>query len=110
VIFGSNTINVIRKVNCTTLIIPENYKYAAPKEMLLALDPFDKLNGKAIRNFFKFFKHHTLRLHVLRINPHNDIYGVEADDKQNFNHSEHHQKPREIITHRGRRIHFDRHA
>jgi nucleotide-binding universal stress UspA family protein len=84
VIFGSNTINVIRKINCTTLIIPETSTYVAPKEILLALDPFDTLNGKAIRNFFNFFNHHNLKLHVLRIHPDND--GIEDEDKSNLTH------------------------
>ncbi len=83
VVFGSNTINVIRKIDCTTLIIPENFKYILPKEMLLALDPFDTLNGNVIHNFFKFFERHHLRLNVLRV--HTDP-NVETDDKHRIAH------------------------
>ena len=86
VIFGSNTINVIRNVNCKTLIIPQNFKYVAPKEMLLALDPFDRLDGTAISDFFKFIKQHTIKLNVLRINPNNNDNSIEEDDKGNLNH------------------------
>lgn len=86
VIFGSNTLNVIRNVNCRTLIIPQNCQYVVPKEMLLALDPLDILNGVAIRDFFNFVKHHHINLHVIRVKPDQEIQSIEADDKVNLTH------------------------
>ncbi|OBX27223.1 nucleotide-binding universal stress UspA family protein [Gelidibacter algens] len=85
-VFGSNTLKVIRRVNCTTLIIPENFAYVAPKEMLLALDPSDQLNGKAIADFFKFLKRHSTRLHVLRVSSESDTHELPDTDKKNLNH------------------------
>lgn len=35
---GSNTGNVIRKVKCTTLVVPENAKYVMPKEIAFPTD------------------------------------------------------------------------
>tara|TARA_R110002124_G_C8847001_1_gene506029 strand:+ start:294 stop:1127 length:834 start_codon:yes stop_codon:yes gene_type:complete len=71
VIFGSNTTNVIRKVNCPTLMIPEGFKYRNPKETLLPLDVFDTISGNAFTDILKFTKRYCKKIHVLRIKPHN---------------------------------------
>lgn len=86
IVFGSNTLKVIRRVNCTTLIIPQNFAYVAPKEMLLALDQSDQLNEEAIADFFKFLKRHSTRLHVLRVNPQSDIQVLSDTDKEHLDH------------------------
>ena len=69
VVFGSNTINIIRKVTCPTLVIPESFKFKQPKEILLPLDPIDSINNKAFTNAIEFAKHYCTKLHVLRVNP-----------------------------------------
>ncbi|MCK0131740.1 universal stress protein [Flavobacteriaceae bacterium F08102] len=76
VVFGSNTLNVIRKVECTTLIIPENYSYTTPKTILLPLDPVDTLSGNDFAEFLAFVKQHNLHVHVVR------VYNEETDDEQ----------------------------
>lgn len=86
IVFGSNTLNVIRNVDCKTLIIPENFDYTPPKSMLLALDPVDTLDGKAVRNFFRFFDNHDINLHVLRMNSSDHLKNLEYDDKESLGH------------------------
>jgi nucleotide-binding universal stress UspA family protein len=80
VIFGSNTINVIRQVQCTALIIPEGFKYQKPKEILLALDGFDSLHGRSFSELVKFIRKYKLLLHILRINPYGRTPEVELSD------------------------------
>ena len=84
VVFGSNTINVIRKVDCPTLIIPEGFKYRAPKEILLPLDVADSLNSSAFLNLVKFTKRFSEKLHLLRIKPNNEDSKEEEKDKENI--------------------------
>ena len=72
VVFGSNTINVIRKVNCPTLVIPEGFKYKQPKEVFLPLDLFDSISGSAFIDVLKFIKRFGKKLHLLRIKPNNE--------------------------------------
>lgn len=68
VVFGSNTINVIRKVMCTTLVIPQKYVYQQPpKAMLLVLDRSDQLKGTYTKTLKKFIVAHQLALHVIRL-------------------------------------------
>ncbi|WP_299396920.1 universal stress protein [uncultured Gelidibacter sp.] len=83
VVFGSNTLNVIRRVACTTLIVPEAYTYQEPKEILLALDSSDKIKGQPIVDFFKFITAHKLKTHILRCNPKvQDPHADEADRRE----------------------------
>ena len=41
ILFGSNTINVIRKVDCPLIIIPQGFKFTIPKTILYAMDHND---------------------------------------------------------------------
>lgn len=84
VVFGSNTINVIRKVNCPTLVIPEGFKYRKPKDILLPLDMFDSISGSAFMEVVKFVKRFSKKLHLLRINPHDKISEEEQKDEEHI--------------------------
>jgi len=85
VFFGSNTINVIRKVNCPTLVIPKDFNYRAPKEILLPLDLKDTLNGTAFKEVIKFTKRFGEKLHLLRITPNNEDSKEALNDRENIN-------------------------
>jgi nucleotide-binding universal stress UspA family protein len=84
VVFGSNTINVIRKVDCPTLVIPKGFKYRTPKDILLPLDLLDALSGKAFNNVIKFAKRFSKKLHLLRVKPYNEDSKEEKKDKKNI--------------------------
>lgn len=85
VLFGSNTINVIRKIDCPTLVIPEGFKYIRPQENLLPLDLFDSMSGTAFIEVVKFTKRFSKGLHLLRIKPHNEDSKEEKKDKEHIN-------------------------
>jgi nucleotide-binding universal stress UspA family protein len=85
IIFGSNTINVLRRVNCPTLVIPEGCTYKLPKEILLPLDTLDSLSGIAFKKLLTFAKNFSKTLHILRIKPNNEISIEEKNDKENIN-------------------------
>ncbi|WP_299224598.1 universal stress protein [uncultured Psychroserpens sp.] len=67
VIFGSNTLNVIRGVICKTLIIPNNYMFKPAKNFLLPLQDKDIINEEQINLVNEFTKKQQLKLHVLRV-------------------------------------------
>ena len=69
VVFGSNTINVIRKVDCPTLVIPEDFKYKKPEAVLLPLDPLDSLGENTFTTVLKFTNRFCKKIHILRILP-----------------------------------------
>lgn len=84
VVFGSNTINVIRKVDCPTLVIPIGFKYIAPKDVLLPLDIMDSLSGNACMDAINFTKRFGKKLHLLRVKPNNEDSKEEKKDKKNI--------------------------
>lgn len=84
VVFGSNTINVIRKVNYPTLVIPEDFKFRKPKDILLPLDLSDSLSGKAFIELMNFVKKQKSKLHILRIKPRNEKSKEEANDQEHI--------------------------
>ncbi|MDJ0645404.1 MAG: universal stress protein [Flavobacteriaceae bacterium] len=66
-LFGSNTINVIRKVTCPTLVIPEAHEYKKPGEVLVPLSEQDSLASTAFIDAKIFMKDFLKKLHLLRI-------------------------------------------
>lgn len=86
VVFGSNTINVIRKVDCPTLVIPEGFKYRRPKEVLLPLDLFDSISGSSFLDVLKFTKRFGKKIHLLRVKPHDEDSKEERKDKENIDY------------------------
>lgn len=82
VVFGSNTINVIRKVIIPTLVVPEGFNYRIPKEILLPLDVKDSLSGAAFKDVIKFTKRFGKKLHVLRILPNNEDSEEASKDEE----------------------------
>lgn len=68
VIFGSNTLKVVRNINCNTLIIPEDFRYTKVFNVLLPLNTSDTVNGSSVYDLRLFMKEHKLNLKVLRVN------------------------------------------
>jgi len=67
VVFGSHTLNVIRKVEAPTLIIPKDFEFSKPEVILLPLDEKDELNKKRIDQIFSLVGKTNRDYHVLRI-------------------------------------------
>ena len=84
VLFGSNTINVIRKVDCPTLVIPKGFTYRKPNEILLPLDLSDALSGNAFNQVVNFTRTYGKKLHFLRIKPNDEDCLEENNDKKNI--------------------------
>jgi nucleotide-binding universal stress UspA family protein len=80
VVFGSNTINVIRKVNCSTLVIPETFKYRAPKELVLPLGINDSISSEAFASLLTFAKQYSKKVHIIRVKPNDEVSLEEKHD------------------------------
>lgn len=69
VLFGSNTLNVIRKINCPLLAIPEGYVFSKLDSFLFTSDSCKDLgheNTKPMKQLMEMF---NPVLHVLKIKP-----------------------------------------
>jgi nucleotide-binding universal stress UspA family protein len=86
VVFGSNTINVIRSIDCPTLVVPEGYAFRKTNGILLALDAQDALSGDAFNKASEFAKRFSEKLHVLRIKPNNENSSEEKKDKKHIDY------------------------
>jgi len=84
VVFGSNTINVIRKINCKTIIIPQGYTFIPLKELLLVLNTKDVLNGSVFTELLEFIETYQFHLNVLRINQNHEPSENTLKDKFNL--------------------------
>ncbi len=85
-VFGSNTINIVRKVDCSTLVIPEDFKYRTPQEILLPLDTFDALSGTAFTDLLTFSNRYCKKLHILRIKTKNEDFREALKDQDHIHY------------------------
>ncbi|NND63707.1 MAG: universal stress protein [Flavobacteriaceae bacterium] len=67
VLFGSNTLQVIRKVDCPVLIIPEDYKYSGIESVLFTASTCRDLKHEAAIPFKEILDAFEPELHLLNI-------------------------------------------
>ena len=84
-IFGSNTINVIRIVDCPVLVIPEKYKYQHITTALLVMDHVDHFEKDRITPFTEIVFKNNPKIKVLEVKEDDTITIAEYDDKKNIN-------------------------
>ncbi|MBU2927910.1 universal stress protein [Winogradskyella psychrotolerans] len=82
VIFGSNTINVVEKVNCKTLVVPSNYKFSPVKAFLVSLNKHCTLNTNLRDAIIDFIEDFELKLHVLRVTSGKETSNIALADKE----------------------------
>ena len=85
VLFGSNTINVIKNVDCDILVIPENFKYRKVNQIVLPLDPLDSLMGLQFSRILQFVKKYECKISILRINQTGSVPDAQLTDKEIIN-------------------------
>lgn len=67
VVFGSNTLNVIRSVNCPVLVIPQNYKYIKLEKILFVTEFDEIIVKKALKPLLYFIEKHNAILEILSL-------------------------------------------
>jgi hypothetical protein len=67
IVFGSHTLSIIRKIQCNTLVIPEDAKFHTPKTMLLPLDAKDDIQSEAFTKILDTAKQHHMEMHIVRV-------------------------------------------
>jgi nucleotide-binding universal stress UspA family protein len=82
VVFGSNTINVIRNVHHPILTIPHEYKFKPIQDILLPLHEYDNLGSKSFHDVVGFAKQFGTHIHALRINPTGESTSEEVQDNK----------------------------
>jgi nucleotide-binding universal stress UspA family protein len=67
ILFGSHTLSIIRRIDCTTLVIPEDVEFQQPKNMLVPLDAKDDIQSDAFGKILEVAKQFNVHMHVLRV-------------------------------------------
>ncbi|WP_234859364.1 universal stress protein [Aquimarina aquimarini] len=82
VVFGSNTLNVIRKIDCPLIAIPEGYKFKTPKSILYAIDYWDHFNEEGITPLMNAIEYYKSTLRILKIKEDDTVTIGDFDDKK----------------------------
>ncbi|MBQ0734799.1 universal stress protein [Aquimarina celericrescens] len=96
VVFGSNTLNVIRKVDCPVIAIPQGYTFKQPKIILYTIDEMDHFNTDGIEPLMDTLIKYKSSLRILKIKEDDTVTVADFDDKKhmkeffkNINHTFH---------------------
>jgi len=68
VIFGSNTIAVIRQVDCPVIVVPQKFKFIEPTNILFALEYNDIIKDKPLKPLKHIIEKHSAGLDILILN------------------------------------------
>ncbi|MCF4100230.1 universal stress protein [Gillisia sp. M10.2A] len=71
ILFGSHVLRVSRKVDCPLLIIPKDYVFRQPKNILLTIDYDTYFDPAAVKPLMDLIFNKKLHLHALRMMPEN---------------------------------------
>ncbi len=67
ILFGSNTIHVIKKSKCPVLAIPENFDFEAPKEILFPTDYKINYQLKVLKLIIEIANMYNPRINILHV-------------------------------------------
>lgn len=84
VVFGSNTLNVIRKIDCPVIAIPQGAIFSIPKTILYTIDYWDHFNIDGIEPLMDIIMKYKSSLRILKIKEDETITVAEFDDKKNM--------------------------
>ena len=82
VLFGSNTIHVIKKSKCPVLAVPENFDYETPKEILFPTDYHINYSLDYLNIIRDIAEKYNPRINILHV-----FYGEELSEDQEKNKS-----------------------
>ncbi len=80
IIFGSNTLKVIRKVNCPVIAVPQKYSFKKIESVLLSLNYQYAVSEKSLNIISEIVKKHKASLKILEIEEEN----IELSAKTNY--------------------------
>ncbi|WP_299249619.1 universal stress protein [uncultured Aquimarina sp.] len=84
VVFGSNTLNVIRKVDCPVLVIPQGYIFENIKNVQYTIDYNDHFSTENIEPLMDTLVKYKASLRILKIKEDDTVTVAEFDDKKHL--------------------------
>jgi len=83
-IVGSNTGDVITRVHCTTLVVPENAKYIAPKEIAFPTDFSTFYSTTLLKPILEVLDQYNASINVLHINKKGAILNLDQQINKGY--------------------------
>lgn len=80
ILFGTQTVHIIKKAKCPVIAIPPNFEYEVPKEILFPTDYEVEFNSKPLDILLKIANQHISSIEVLHVS-----YGYDLSEKQQRN-------------------------
>lgn len=80
ILFGTNTVHIIKKAKCPVIAIPSNFEYEVPKEILFPTDYEVDFKPGPLNLLLKIAKQHISSIEMLHVS-----YGYELSEKQRAN-------------------------
>ncbi|WP_271765738.1 universal stress protein [Aquimarina algiphila] len=84
VVFGSNTLNVIRKIDCPLIAIPQGYTFKKPKTILYAIDESDHFKTEGIEPLMDMVLKYKSSIRILKIKEDETVTVADFDDKKHM--------------------------
>lgn len=79
VVFGSNTLRVIRDTSCPILTIPENYSFHTLKNALFSTQDSNDFSFEGMELFKELLQLHQCQLNVLELHDNMDVTKTDSD-------------------------------
>lgn len=76
IFLGTNTMFTIKKVKCAVIVVPANYRYQEPKEILFPTDFKFSYKNKYLSFIRDLSKSHNSKLHIFNV-----VQGENTDSK-----------------------------
>ena len=80
VLFGSNTVHLIKYAKCSVLAVPSGFKFEAPQEILFPSDYEVSFNKKRVQQIVDIANSYHSRVHIL-----NAFFGYDLSENQENN-------------------------
>lgn len=82
ILFGTNTVHVIKNAKCPVLAVPSGFEYEVPKQILFPNDFEIELNKDSLSQLLKIVNMHVSQVNVMHVSTGNELSIVQARHKK----------------------------
>ncbi|WP_166383888.1 universal stress protein [Polaribacter sp. 11A2H] len=85
ILFGSNTVHIIKNAKCPVLAIPSNYAFEAPNEILFPSDYEVSFNEKQVEQIVDIALSNNSKVNIINTNYGDDLSKNQLENQQKLN-------------------------
>mgnify|MGYP003630332473 CR=1 FL=1 len=84
ILFGTNTVHVIKNAKCPVLVVPSGFEYEVPKQILFPNDFEIELNKTSLSQLLKIVNIHISQVNVMHVFTGDELTIVQEKHKKNL--------------------------